>query len=240
MPAVIGRPGLRGVGVAAIAILLQASFAPAALLAGDPTIFRHPVYGGAEAVFGTCPDVAEVEQIPAGTVCEETYVIFLRSYAAFEGGSISRAHAPWGIFAQTVRLEFAGSGQEPNVTVLREGFGIIPDEVPGTAAVDTPHLQTATLDVQVPMSDGSTYELAATWHAATERMHFGNDGPATGLPRHYVDRCVTVVALGHQKFVYAAMSGTLNGEPVHSYTSTNAAAIFNNNFTYITVPHGGC
>jgi hypothetical protein len=63
---------------------------------------------------------------------------------------------------------------------------------------------------------------------------------ARRLPRHYVDHCVTAVALGNQKFVYAAMSGTLNGEPVHSCTSNNAAAIFNNNFTYITVPHGGC
>ena len=52
--------------------------------------------------------------------------------------------------------------------------------------------------------------------------------------------CVTAVALGNQKFVYVAMSGTLNCEPAHSYTSNSAAAIFDNNFTYITVPHGGC
>jgi hypothetical protein len=48
------------------------------------------------------------------------------------------------------------------------------------------------------------------------------------------------VALGNQKFVYAAMSGTLTASRYTSCTSNNAAAILNNNFTYITVPHGGC
>jgi hypothetical protein len=38
------------------------------------------------------------------------------------------------------------------------------------------------------------------------------------------------------------MTGTLNGEPIHSYTSSGpfAATIFNNRFLYIDVPHGGC
>ena len=36
------------------------------------------------------------------------------------------------------------------------------------------------------------------------------------------------------------MSGTLNGAPIQSYTDFDFdATIFNNNFQYITVQHGG-
>jgi hypothetical protein len=50
-----------------------------------------------------------------------------------------------------------------------------------------------------------------------------------------------VNALGHQKVIFAAMSGTQNVQTVHSYTASPfAGAIWDNTFEYITVNHGGC
>lgn len=57
--------------------------------AGNPTIERHPVHGGAEAFFGACPDTVAT---PApGTVCVESYVLVRRGYAILGGGSIARS-----------------------------------------------------------------------------------------------------------------------------------------------------
>jgi hypothetical protein len=204
-----------------VAVALPAGAASA----GNPTIERHPVYGGAEAFFGGCPDTEETP--PAGTVCVESHVLVWRGYDVLEGGSIARAKAPWNVFAETVRVEFT-SAEEPDVTVLRFGFG----ELDGDAAVDTVHLTVASADFRLPMSDGSTFDFAGSWSAV--------GGPATGAPRHVVDKCTTFNALGHQKFRFASMTGTLNGDAVHSYTATPAATIFNNHFTYIDVPHGAC
>jgi hypothetical protein len=201
--------------------------------AGNPTIERHPVYGGAEAFFGGCPDTEETP--PAGTVCVESYVLVWRGYAVLGGGSIARAKAPWNVFAQTVRVEFTGA-EEPDVTELRFGFG----ELDGDAAVDTVHLTVASAEFRLPMSDGITFDFAGSWSATGDRLVFGNDGPSTGAPRHVVDKCRTFNALGHQKFRLASMTGTLNGEAVHSYTARPAAFIFNNRFIYIDVPHGSC
>ncbi len=208
-----------------------AALFPGAASAGQPTIVRHPVYGGALSIFGGCPDT---EEPPAGTVCVEDSVLVYRGYTVIGGGSIAPPKAPWIVCADTVRLEFTGA-DEPVVTVLRFGCG----ELDGEASVETVHLGVASAAFRLPMSDGSTFEFAGTWGATGDRFVFGNDGPDTGTPRHFVDRCTTFNGLGHQKYRPASMTGTLNGEPVHSYTSF-PAAIFNNRFLYIDVPHGGC
>ena len=81
------------------------------------------------------------------------------------------------------------------------------------------------------------------WHAISDRSVYGNDGPALsdfGLVGKFVDKCSTVVNQGHQKFRVAAMSGTWNGSPVHSYTSFDSAFISFNHFVFIDVSHGGC
>jgi hypothetical protein len=210
-----------------------ASLVPAVSSGAEPTVVRHPVYGGTEALFGSCP---EVEVPPAGTVCVDNYVIVFRGYVdVVGGGSVAPPKALWYVYAESVRLEFTGA-EEPIATVLRFGIG----ELQGEASVDQVHLQVASASVQVPMSDGSTFEFAGTWQATSDRMVFGNDGPATGFPRHYNDRCLTFNAHGHQKFVFAQMTGTLDGQPVQSYSFDFAATIFNNRFQYIEVPHGGC
>ena len=96
------------------------------------------------------------------------------------------------------------------------------------------------VEAQIPMSDGSTYDFAGVWSPISERMEFGNNGPAGGQPRHFTDRCLTLNRDAHQKFRFAQMTGTLNGEAVRSYNFTPwAATIFNNSFKYIEVHHGG-
>ena len=136
----------------------------------DPDDRAAPVYGGAEAFFGGCPDT--VETPPAGTVCVERYVLVWRGYAVFGGGSIARSKAPWNVFAQTGRVEFTGA-EEPDVTELRFGFG----ELDGEAAVDTVHLTVASASFRLPMSDGSIYDFAGSWRAIGDRLVFGNNGP---------------------------------------------------------------
>lgn len=124
------------------------------------------------------------------------------------------------------------------MTLLRWGYTLLPDDA---ASADVVHLTTASVRAQVPMSDGSSFDFAGTWAAWSDRLVFGSTGPATGRARHYVDRCLTSVSLGHQKVRFAHMTGTLNGEPVRSYTSfEDSATIFNNDFQYVDAPHGGC
>ncbi len=219
--------------LAAVACALTTLLAPAVSNADEPILVRHPVYGGAEADFGACP-IAEVP--PAGTVCIDHHVSFWRGETVEGGGSVAPPNAPWNIVADTYRVEFTGA-DEPTVTLLRTGFM----QFDGEASVDQTHLQSASVSAQIPMSDGSTFDFTGTWHAISDRFVFGKDGPADGdLPRHVVDRCTTFNAIDHQKYVFASMSGSLNGEPVHSYTEFVSAAIFNNNFRYIEVTHGGC
>ena len=229
-----GRIRCRSVSLA-LAWMIAAAVVPSGASAGQATVVRHPVYGGMEASFGTCPDVPELP--PPGTVCVDHYVLVWRGVTVVGGGSVAPPGAPWNVYAETVRLEFTGA-DEPVVTVLRSGSVEGPA---GAFAVERVHLTTGSATVAVPMSDGSTFDFSGTWRAVGRRQVFGNDGPATGAPRHLVDRCRTFNALGHQKFRPAAMTGTLDGLPVHSYTSFDlAATIFNNAFRYIDVVHGSC
>ena len=232
--------GRRGafVGLIVLACLLLPTGSPAA----DPIVVRHPVYGGAQTLFGTCP-YDTIFPPPAGT-CADTFVFFFRGYSILGGGSVSPAHAPWLAVAETVELEWDGVSPDPvQVTLVRFGFGVIggDDEsgfgaVEGEAFVDRARLQEATLNVTIPMSDGSTFDFEGTWSPISDRFQFGNDGPDGGRV-HIADRCITINEQAHQKFVMAEMSGTLNGAAVHSYKSFFSTGIFNNNFRHIEVAH---
>jgi len=194
-------------------------------------VVRHPVYAGGESWFGTCTDPGIP---PPGTVCTDNYVLFWKGVAVEGGGSVAPVAAPWQIYIETDRVEFTGA-EEPDVTVVRWGYSVLPD---GAASGDSVHLSTASVTASVPMSDGSSADFAGTWQAWSDRLVFGIDGPATGLEHHYVDRCLTIVANGHQKFRFSHMIGTFDGAPVQSYDYFDfAATIFDNNFQYIAVPH---
>ena len=214
-------------GCLAAVVLVVASVSSA----GDPFVLRHPVYGGVEATFGGCPD--DGAELPAGTVCTDNYIIVWRGYAV-EKGSVAPSKAPVMAYAETVRLEFTGAG-EPNVTFLRQGF----TDANVDLSIDVQQLSTASVSVAIPMDDGSTFAFTGRWTPWSERFVFGNNGTAAVLPRHFVDRCHTVVSLAHQKYRKSLMAGTLDGAPVHSYESFWSGSIFNNSFRLIDVPHGG-
>jgi hypothetical protein len=82
---------------------------------------------------------------------------------------------------------------------------------------------------------------------------FGNDGPFSfGLPRHFVENCVTEVSNAHERFTTAHVTGAINGEPVSAFgpaylpwPGTGPAdafgAIYDNRFTVLLNTHGkGC
>jgi hypothetical protein len=90
------------------------------------------------------------------------------------------------------------------------------------------------------------------WTAASTIYVFGNDGPfGFGLPRHYVDRCVTEVSNAHERFTTAHVTGTIDGVSVETFgrsylpwPGTGPAdalgAIFDNRFTVRVASHPGC
>jgi hypothetical protein len=153
------------------------------------------------------------------------------------GGSVAPPQAPWQIYAQTHQFEFDGTDGPPEVSVLRWGYEVLDDG----ASADSVHLATASVAAELPVSDGSTLDFAGSWQAWSDRTVYGINGPATGLDHHYVDRCLTFVANGHQQVRLATMVGTANGTVVQAGGPDDefGAAIFNNNFQYIMVPHGG-
>ncbi|WP_330863961.1 hypothetical protein [Nocardioides sp.] len=123
---------------------------------------------------------------------------------------------------------------------LREG---LVEGLPEDAAdVDIARLGSASLDVSIPMDDGTVYDFQGTWLATGERQHFGNDGPNdSGLPVHYNDSCFTTNNHPHQDFRTAEMVGTLNGNSVHSYNfAIETPAIFDGHYLYQSVMHGDC
>jgi hypothetical protein len=87
------------------------------------------------------------------------------------------------------------------------------------------------------------------WTAASGPYVFGNDGPfGFGLPRKYVDRCVTAIENAHERFTTAHVTGTIDGVSVANYgpgylpwPGTGPAdalgAIFDNRFAVRVVSH---
>lgn len=88
------------------------------------------------------------------------------------------------------------------------------------------------------------------WTAASGIYAFGNDGPfGFGLPRHYVDRCLTQIENAHERFTTAHVTGTINGVSVDAlggssylpFPGTGPAdalgAIFDNRFTVLFTGH---
>ena len=106
---------------------------------------------------------------------------------------------------------------------------------------DPVHLQSLSAAFAIPRNDGSTFDFSGSWTAYSARQRYGDDGPAGQFPTHFGDRCFTLNDHAHQKFRFAHMTGTLDGQPVQSYDDfAFAATIFNNSFQLIAVPHGGC
>jgi len=224
--------------VASPSVAASGSAEAAPPTAGEATILRvKQPSAGAQVAFGDCPD--SVQTPPEGTVCRESFVIAYRETRVIDGGSNAPSQAPWIVAATTYTLTFGAPDTDP--VVSDQIFGDIVD--PSVASSDREHLSTATVVAQVPMSDGSTFDFRGVWTAISDRYLYGNDGPVNadeGLPRHYVDKCTTINDNAHQKYVDAAMSGTLNGQPVHTYSAFPSGFIFYNHFVYVDVTHGDC
>jgi hypothetical protein len=205
--------------------------------AGGTTVMRFKTDGYAFANFGGCPDV---DPLPPGTVCRETQLAVFREGVAIDGGSgIAPPKTPWVVntFTYTVTIDANGEG-----TLSDDVFGFRLLD-PNAVTYDREHLAFASLHTQIPLTDGTSADVDFHWQATSDRSVSGNDGSALGdfgLVRKFVDKCSTVVNQGHQKSRVAAMNGTWNGSPVHSYTSFDSAFISFNHFVFIDASHGGC
>jgi hypothetical protein len=194
------------------------------------------VVRGAEALWGdTCPDVL----IPPAGYCDETYLIFANDARAAGGGPVPRHSSPWWVYVETNRLAFDGiHGDVGSWTKVRAGYVEFPE---AALEVDAVHLASASLDVSIPMGDGTVYDFQGTRHATGDRQRFGNEGPDNErLPGHYNDQCVTTNNHPHQVFRWAEMAGTPNGHRMHSYPWANGlATIFDGHHSFQYVEHEG-
>jgi hypothetical protein len=222
--------------VAALAGLLVVTLLPAGSAASEATVMRFKTDGYAFAFFGNCPDV---DPLPPGTVCRDAQLAVFREGVAIGGGTVAPPKTPWfvTVFQYTVEIEPNGDAV---LTDERFGFRFLD---PTAVTYDREHLAFASLQTQIPMTDGTTVDVDFRWQAISTRLVFGNDGPSLGdfgRVRKFVDKCSTQVNQGHQKFRVAAMTGTFDGAAVQSYESSPSAFISFNHFVFIDVEHGGC
>jgi hypothetical protein len=227
--------GVRRAGVVgAVLLVMLAVSMPAAW--PSTSVARSKVTGYAFAIFGNCPQTPEPP--PPGTVCHEAFIQVFRESFAIDGGGLAPPKTPWQAFYYESTATFQAGG-DPAETDVRWGFLDLID--PSAVTYDRQHLEFASVDVEIPLSNGTAVAVNMDWHAGSERFVYGNDGPALsdfGLIHHYVDRCSTQVNQGHQKFRVAAMTGTVNGAAVHSYTNSEAGFISLNHFVFIDATHG--
>jgi len=139
-----------------------------------------------------------------------------RENGVTDGGPVGPS--TWSVLVEQYGLEF--TSDDPDVDPIGPidyAVGAIDDPA---VTFDDQHLDFATLDAAVPMSDGSTANLHMRWTPTSARQVYGNDGPflaGNGLARHFNDGCVTANTNAHQKVRFGVAAGTLNGTPFRSY-----------------------
>ena len=230
--------------VACSAVLLTAG---AARAAADLNIKDFAT--GAVAAYSTC-----IPQSNGDDLCEDFIVQFgrfqttgdgrvpltvvLEHYKAFihPDGSANEFVAEVGSTDQV-----SGSYDASHLTFARmNGATVNFNDIDPTTGDLIPNGRTATL---------GPFE----WTAASEIFVFGNDGPfGFGLPRLYVDRCVTQIENAYERFTAARVTGTINGISVDAYgpsylpwpglgPADARGAIFDNRFNVILTSHApGC
>lgn len=206
---------------------------------------------GAVAAYNVC-----IRQQNGDDLCED----FIVTYGRFGG-----THLGEGLTPNSISLEHYRAFIHPDgtVTELTPEVGFT-DDVSG--AFDSSHLTFARMSgATLPLYDidpatgalspnGRTATLGPfEWTAASGIYVFGNDGPfGFGLPRLFVDRCITQIENAHERFATARVTGTINGVSVDAYgpsylpwPGTGPAdalgAIFDNRFNVIIAGHApGC
>jgi hypothetical protein len=229
------RRGVLVAAVAAVASLLGTG--PIAQAApGQATVLRFMTDGYAGTYFGGCDFINP----PGPLTCHETHVeVFKEGVSGVPTGT-APPKTPWAVVIDDYTVSFASGGPDAVPVVLADRTGFVLDPA---VTFDQQHLSFLTVDAQVPMSDGSTFDFQGDWSSISGRFQFGNNGPSLqdfGLVRHYVDRCNTANNQAHQKYVIANMTGTLNGVPVQSYPGLGLDFIAHNHFVFINVTHGSC
>lgn len=230
-----GRAGLLVTG-ATLGIVLATAGAPAASSPDTSqrasSIFYEKVDGYLRGYPGDCPR-AEAPQDPL--VCHEVIL------TAYRVGSSDTTKAPpkatWVLEVVRHTLSFPGGGGEPAESDVVTGFTETP-----VVSFDQQHLSGAHLVADdVPMSDGSTLDVDATWVATSDRLLDGNDGPATeeaGLVHHLKGDCLNAVNQAHQKYRLAHVHALLDGVP--SDDISIFAFLAYNHFIYQEVHPAGC
>ena len=220
-------------------LAVLALFAPVGAAAGQATVLRvkQPSAGGEAWLKHDCPD--NLDPVPVGMSCRETYVIAWRESGVIGGGSIAPSKAPWRFFATSYTVTFTSADADYDVSDVIEGF----TDQNIVASSDDQRVSNLSVTATVQMTDGSTFAFDGTWTGRGDRWVYGNNGPqhgAEGLPRHAVDKCETFNSNDHQTGRNAALVATVNGQPVETYTAFPSADIFYNHFIYVDVAHGGC
>lgn len=241
----------------ALVALIGLALAPATDVSAAPSahfVLNHWAYGAVGA-FDTC-----VPETPASVLCQDFFVSYLK-YGVTRGDS-SPAGQPGLLltYEHYAAHIFSDGTVDEIVAEYGEAIG-----VPGSfdrARLTSAHVHRATLnlsDIDPDTGDlspnGRTVHLGAfTWTAASGVYVFGNDGPFNlGLPRWYVDRCVTQISNSHNRFTTAHVTGTIDGTSVSEYgmaylpwPGTGPAdaygAIFDDRFTLVQQGHAhpGC
>jgi hypothetical protein len=207
-----------------------------AALADRTTHERIKVSAFAEAFFG-CPAFAS----PAGTVCRETHVQLYREEGATDGGPLDPD--VWQVFVEQYTLEFVSDDPDvPPIGPIDYATGHL--ESPAVMTFDARHLEFASLDAAVPMTDGTTASLHIAWTSTWAGEVDGNAGPylaGAGAPRHFQDRCLTTNTNAHQKLRFGYATGTLNGAPFRTYSDFPFAGWLETaQFLFLSTSHGAC
>jgi hypothetical protein len=227
-----------------IAVVALVCTAPAANAAADVRINHWGT--GAVATFSVCTPLGDGDQF-----CEDRFVSYFADYGtAGERGGHSGPELLYEHYAA-----FIPADGEADEVVAEIGFT---DDAPGAydrSSLSFARSSGATMDLY----DVSTGDLVPNgrmvtlgpfeWTPASGIYVFGNDGPfGFGLPRHYVDRCVTAIENAHERFTTAHVTGTIDGVSVTNYgpgylpwpgtgPPDALGAIFDNRFTVRVVSH---
>lgn len=242
---------------AVLVVFLGLTFAPATAVTAAPAthfVLNHWGYGAVGA-FNTC-----VPEGPDSMLCQD-YFVYYSKYGITRGDSspagqpalvLGYAHYAAHIFSDGTVDEFiAETGQASGVTGSFDRAQLTFAHVQG-ASINLGDINPETGRVT---PNGRTVTLGAfTWTAASDVYIFGNNGPFNfGLPRWYVDHCLTQISNNHNRFTTAHVTGTIDGTSVTEFgmaylpwPGTGPAdaygAIYDNRFTLVMQGHAhpGC
>jgi hypothetical protein len=223
-------------GRAGLAVAITALGCTASALADQTTHERIVVSGFAEAFFG-CPGFVS----PAGTTCRETHVQLYHEEGATNGGRLEPD--TWHVFVEQYTLGFVSDDPDiPPIGPIDYATGTL--AAPATMTFDEQHLDFASVDAAVAMSNGTTADLRIAWAPVTKREVDGNSGPylaGSGAPRHFNDRCLTANTNAHQKLRFGSAGGTLDGASFHSYSDFPFAGWLQTaQYVFLSTDHRSC